>query len=373
MAKPRKDEMALVYLTFLAVTIGFFLYLWYENRTYISYYALKWAWLQLSVFDWDFMPLFVKDWQHQIAAMARNPSGVTFGSLLDVLNKVGYFFIWIPVLFALKAVKQTLNHPAERTRREITVDTLPHIMAKHSPAVIPALYYGNLLNEDPEDQRSSVSPDDYAKKHKLIENGYLNKDRARSQLVKDLGRKVHSFDQLYDYEKALFAVFASRIFIENMADKKEFAIAQKLLDKLNYSCHKGTYKGKKGYPILNLVFGDFKRYSSKEEAKAWLARHPYPRTLLHAMHKEALTRGKLPSSHFRWLKGIDRELWYSLNTTGRKTPFIESAAVFTQTLWEEFAYKNGFTIGQPYVEDAVNGLEKYLAKVGLVRLTGENH
>ena len=84
------------------------------------------------------------------------------------------------------------------------------------------------------------------------------------------------------------------------------------------------------------------------------------------MHKAALASGKLPSSHFRWLKGIDRRLWYALNTTGRKSPFVESAAVFTQTLWEDFAFDNGYRLTEPCLEDAIDGIEAYLVKIGLM-------
>lgn len=372
MGSPRKDDMGMAYIIIAGIAICFVVYFWYTSHTIISYYGLKWGWLQLIPFDWSFMPEFIREWKHQIIGMAYNPRNVTFEALLDVLNKVGYFFIWIPILLAIRGIKITLNHPSEKTRRVINADTLPWIMAKHSPAVTPALYYGNLLNTNPEEHKSALSPDDLAKEHKLIENGILNKERTRELFIKDLGRRIDSLEKLYDHEKVLFVVFASRIFIKNIASKKEFGLAQKMLDELNYSCHKGVFNGKKGYPIFELILPKFEKFKTHSQAKSWLKKHPYPRTLLHSMHKEALTRGKLPSSHFRWLKGIDRGLWYALNTTGRKTPFVESAAVFTQTLWEEFADKNGYILDSPYVDDAVRGLEKYLEKVGLVKLNSED-
>ena len=91
--------------------------------------------------------------------------------------------------------------------------------------------------------------------------------------------------------------------------------------------------------------------------------------MLHAMHKASLAFGRLPSSHFRWLKGIDRKLWYALNTTGRKAPFVESVAVFTQTLWEDFAFENGYRLTEPALDDAIGGIEAYLVKIGIVAPT----
>ena len=160
-------------------------------------------------------------------------------------------------------------------------------------------------------------------------------------------------------EKAMFAVFGTRLFARDTDTEK--VSAQDLLDSLNRSCHQG-----KGYPDLSITDKAFAQYATHPDVSTWLQKHAYPRTLLHAMHKEALLTGKLPSSHFRWLKGMDRGLWYALNTTGRKTPFLESAAVFTQTLWEEFAHEHGYQLTEPYVDDAIDGLQAYLAKIGLL-------
>lgn len=148
-------------------------------------------------------------------------------------------------------------------------------------------------------------------------------------------------------------------------------VAQQLLDDLNRSCHTGTFEGKKGYPDLGLADAAFKKYSVHPDAQAWLLKHPYPRTMLFAMHKRASESGKLPSSQFRWLKGMDRNLFYALNIGKRKAPFLEQGAVFTQMLWEEFAENVGYRLTEPFVEDAIDGVEKYLAKLGLVARQGE--
>jgi intracellular multiplication protein IcmP len=63
---------------------------------------------------------------------------------------------------------------------------------------------------------------------------------------------------------------------------------------------------------------------------------------------------------------MDRGLWYALNTTGRKKPFIESVAVFTQASWESFARDSGYVLTKPCLEGAIDGVENYLVQVGLV-------
>ena len=361
----RRDDMGLVHLGMLALLVGLIVLIWYLEHKAIAYNGLKWAWFQLWVFDWNFLPSWARDIRIHAAGLASNPGQVSFLQLVDVLNQAGYFFIWIPLYLTYRGVRAAMSHPSNKTRRKVTVDTLPWIVSKHSPAVIPTLYYGDLLNEDPEEHRSSLNPEEWVERHGVLINGRLDRDRCRALLIQDLGKPINSLNDLLPHEKALFAVFGSRIFF-NGRDRKK---AQELLDDLNWSCHQGTFEGKKGYPDLSLADKAFKKYSSSPDAKDWVTKHRYARTLLHAMHKKAMETGKVPSSHFRWLKGMDRGLWLALNTTGRKGPFQESSAVFTQALWEEFVHDIGYHLVDPYVDDAIDGLEKYLIKIGLIAPT----
>jgi intracellular multiplication protein IcmP len=357
----KRDDMGLVYLGMTALAAGGLWLLWSEYHTDISYYGLEWAWLQLRLLDWPFMPDTVRAGRHQAAILAATPASVTFDQLLAVLNLPAYAFVSLPVLLATRAFVIAQKHPCNRTRRNVTVDTLPWIMSAHSPAVIPSLYYGDLLNTNPPDHRSSRNPEEWVAEHSLLVNGVLDRARCRALLLLDLGNTVTSLDKMAPQEKCLFAVFGARL----LSDGRDIEKAQQMLDALNRSCHRNTWQGKRGYPDLTLTDAAFHAYANHPDAAGWLARHPFPRTLLHSMHKAALRTGKLPSAHFRWLKGMDRGLWYALNTTGRKGPFIESAAVFTQALWEDFAADNGYRLAAPQLDDAVDGIEAYLVKIGL--------
>lgn len=356
------DDMTAVYAGVAALLALFAYFGWQAAHAEIAYGALKWAWYQLKIIDIGIAPTAVARWRDEIAGFAVVPGSVSPETLLRCLNNAGRAFVWIPVLLTMRGIRTEMKHPANRTRRPITASTLPKIMASHSPAVIPTLYYENLLNSDSEEHRSSLNPEDWVAHHGLLVNGALDRTTCYSLLVSDLGKSVATLADLAPQERALFAVFGSRL----LADGHDHDEAPRLLDALNRSCHTGTWQGKRGYPDLSLTDAAFARYAAAPGAAAWLAKHPYPRTLLHAMHKDALAFGRLPSSHFRWLKGMDRALWYALNTTGRKAPFIESAAVFTQTLWETFAADHGYRLTGPCLDAAVDGVEAYLAKIGLL-------
>ena len=358
----KRDDMGLLYLGMAALAIGGLWLLWSEYHADISYYGLKWAWYQLGLMDGPLMPKAILIGKQQALALAAAPATVSFEQLLALLNLPAYAFVGIPVFLLVRAFRIAQRHPANRTRRQITVNTLPWIMSVHAPAVIPSLYYGDLLNTDPPEHRSSRNPEEWVAEHSLLVNGVFDRDGCRGLLQQDLGNTVSSLEAMAPHEKCLFAVFGSRL----LADERDIEKSQQLLDALNKSCHQGTWQGQRGYPDLALTDAAFSAYAQHADAPRWLARHPYPRTLLHSMHKAALATGKLPSAHFRWLKGIDRQLWYALNTTGRKGPFIESAAVFTQALWEDFAADSGYRLTTPQLDDAIDGIEAYLSKIGLM-------
>lgn len=487
----KRDDMGFVYLGLTALGIGMCVWFWYVSHADIVYYGLKFAWHQLSLLDYPFMPDVIRDWKVELAKLAAKPGAVSFDDFLAAMNKVGYLFIWIPILLTIRGIRIASKHKANLTRRKMTIQTLPWVMSQHSPAIIPTLYYGDknslLLNVDPEEHRSAINPEEWVLQNGLFVNGALNRDKCRELFIAHLGTPFASLgeqaaeeqpeaeqtteepvqpapepapslsvwqrmreqassatarmleaakqwrpraaakaevaepvqtqpeakpaqpeaaqqeaqakaeksgeakpeqaqdkpdseakpEQVQDkpdpkillkmqpQEKAMFAIFGTRLFARDTDTEK--VTAQDLLDALNRSCHQNTWNGRKGYPDLSITDKAFAQYVTHPDVPGWLQKHAYPRTLLHAMHKEALHTGKLPSSHFRWLKGMDRGLWYALNTTGRKTPFLESAAVYTQTLWEEFAHENGHRLTKPFVDDAIDGLEAYMVKIGLIR------
>ncbi len=362
----QNDGMGIVYITVLGLGLAFAWFAWQSWHADLAYHGLKWTWHLLGVVDWPWMPHVIREWRLHAAQLAATPQTVTLAELMSVMNTGGYVWVWLPLVLTLRSIRLATRHRANFTRRPLNATTLPWVMAKHSPAVIPALYYGNaqtlLLNVDPPAHRSSLNPEEWVAQHGLLVNGTLDRDRCRELLTADLGQRIQSLDELKPHERALFSVFGARL----LSDGKDMSAAQALLDTLNRSCHTGTHQGERGYPDVSLADVAFKQYAQHPDAPNWLQKHPYPRTMLHAMHKAALRTGALASSHFRWLKGIDRGLWYALNTTGRKVAFMESAAVFTQTQWEAFAFESGYHLTQPCLEDAINGVEAHLIKINLM-------
>jgi intracellular multiplication protein IcmP len=359
--KGESDHLFVIVVGFLVVVVGLWFF-WDMFHTELVYGSMWLDWHVLSGLAWLWSPSWLSTIRQELAYGASVASLLTPLQLWKLLSRAG--LVMTPLLLILLGLlaRTMRKHPSNRVRRAITPENLRWIMAKHAPAIIPTLYYPNLLKHDPPEHRSMDAPEEWVLRHKLVINDRLDRQRTHALLVEQLGARLGSVFDLAPHERSLFAVFGARLF----SDGLELAMSQALLDKLNYSCHQGQHNGKRGFPDLTITESSFQKYAAHPEVGQWVATHGYSRTLLHAMHLEAIKKGKVPSAHFIWLKAMDRQLWAALNTTGRKTPFVESLAVFSQTRWESYVGDLGYRIADPHLGDAVDALEVYLQKVGLV-------
>lgn len=141
--------------------------------------------------------------------------------------------------------------------------------------------------------------------------------------------------------------------------------AEALLDALNRSTLKADrrYRNKIGYPNLTLANGAFKKVIATEQARSFIRQYGYIRTAISALHDNDL---HLPIRRFRWLKGLDRPLWYTLASTGRPWPFVEAAGVVSQAHWETLAARYRVRLSHPIMSLALDGLEADLRYIGAV-------
>ncbi len=287
----------------------------------------------------------------------------------SVMNRTAGILMVPLVVIVVGGMIVVRNHPRNRTRRAIDIYTLPHIMAQFSPNIIPALCYGDkrtqLLNCDPPEHRGAQCPDEFALQHQLIIGQRLDRDRAKMVFSRQLGKPLKDMASFNAHERALFAVFGLQVFCN---DRKA---AEKLLDDLNRSCliKSRRDKAKIGYPVLRLANGAFHRVSQQAKATLWLRRYSTTRTALSALHDQDL---RLPGARFRWLKGLDRTLWYALTSSGRPKVFIEGAGVIAAANWEtliaEVSERLKLPITAPAnrMDKAIDGLDADLRDLDLV-------
>lgn len=309
-----------------------------------------------------------------LATTHNNAENVTWAEYFRVMDATAGILLVVLIPLIIIGIIAVRRHQVSRTRRDISIHSLPHIMSSFSPAIVPALTYGDskmqLMNVDPEEHRSAQSPDEFAIEHKLVVNQRLRRDRAEELFTAQLGTPLPrtpdamnpghpDFSLFSDPERAMFAIFG----LQHFMDKRKEAEA--LLDELNRSTLKSDrkYRNKIGYPNLSLASAAFRKVTALPAAQAWVSQYGYVRTALSALHDNDL---HLPIRRYRWLKGLDRTLWYTLASTGRPWPFVEAAGVVSHAHWEKLAARYRVRLTRPIMSLALDGLETDLRNIGAV-------
>ena len=93
-----------------------------------------------------------------------------------------------------------------------------------------------------------------------------------------------------------------------------------------------------------------------------MGQHAYVTTAMTRLFEEAKSKGGvLACSEIRWLKPLDRTLWYSLQNVGRHAYFPESAGVRAHFDAEKIT---GERLVEPYFDKVLEGLQDYARKHG---------
>ncbi|WP_438819858.1 secretion/conjugation apparatus DotM-related subunit, partial [Pseudomonas syringae group genomosp. 3] len=174
-----------------------------------------------------------------------------------------------------------------RSKRLVNIHTLPGLVSRFAPSVIPVL-------------------------------------AARAVFEEQVGDVHDGLLDLTPCERALLAVFGLQVFLN---DRKA---ATRLLDDLNRSCMiKGLLRRKTFSltPLYGLADAGFDRVAKAPGVSEWLQSHRSMRTALVALYGRDL---RLAPARFRWLKGVNRTLWYALHSADTAKVFVEGAGVQAQ-------------------------------------------
>ena len=93
------------------------------------------------------------------------------------------------------------------------------------------------------------------------------------------------------------------------------------------------------------------------------AKHHYISTVVCAGYDWSRRKGGiLPSAEVRWIKKLDRPLWYAINNIGRRSFHTEGAGIIAHYFAEKV---NNDPIDKPYVLPAIEGLQSVVANMGI--------
>ncbi len=293
------------------------------------------------------------------------PATIKFNDLVNLGGSVGTWFR-LPLVLLLVAlgIIVYISSNSRVFRREYSMRDLAKVEQVNWPQITPILKL-DLLKVDIETGpwAMAMTPMQFCKRYRLLEEvrpqrheGMSRHDWDRMEVVLKRGEANKLFAlqlgpmwkgtaALPPYMRALFAVFAARINADTPpATQLLMQLAASASGTLNYS----------GTDAL------LKKHENTKLVQQIVQAHAYVLTVMASMLEAAREDGVQASSDFLWLKPVDRKLWYTLNTVGRQTPFIEVAGIFAHWLAEKEA---GNKILVPMVDEATHAVQLALKEV----------
>lgn len=353
-------EQAQMLIAFCAVLL--LCWLFFDLFVYWTSWTLYWVW---KMADFSVVHAYAAPRVNLLAELANNAKVVSFDEWLKAMNHTsGILLVFLLPLVVMSGLGLA-THPALpfRSKRMINIHTLPGVVSAFAPSVIPVLAASGpdgLMNDTSTANAWALKPEEFAEQHRLIQRKVLDQDAARVVFEAQIGAAHDGLQDWQPHERALLAVFGSQVFLN---DRKT---ATALLDDLNRSCLVKGFLRRKHYsmtPIYRLADKTFARLAQTPQVSEWLQDHVSVRSALAALYGQDL---RLPSARYRWLKGVDRTLWYALHSADTAKGYIEGAGVLAQARAETHAKKLGLPRPDLMVHKAVEGLQIELEGIGLV-------
>lgn len=338
--------------------------IWFVFKAYlVSFY------LTIKLYEIDFLNVLTG---HQFDALRgsviglmQSPAKANTNDLLAIGYAVGnYLRFPLVIILLVLAVIVYFGNATRIFKKTYNLKDLVELEADNWPQITPIIGLDLVKKDiDTGPWAMAMTPMQFCKKNRLLEEvrpqrreGMSRKDWDRVEVILkrgeanrifalQLGQAWKGVDALPMHVKALFAVFAARI----NADSKDAAkillqLAASSKDQLNFE----------GVDAL------LKKHLNTKLVQEVVNSHAYVFTVMASMLEHARDDGVQASADFLWLKPLDRRLWYTLNTVGRQTPFVEVAGVFAHWIAEKEA---GRKLLVPMVEEASKALELALKEV----------
>lgn len=214
---------------------------------------------------------------------------------------------------------------------------------------------------DPDGRNKSImpasTPFEWLRDNKVsFENGILDRDAAEEAFIKQLGVQWDGVKKAGLIHQAI-AILCGL----HMLKRKE-ALPER--EALSIAWSNGQDGTKQMQEMVDRHIGDEKLIKVIER---FTNKHAYAQPALIALLDAARARGGvLASADFLWLRWTDRNLHYALNNVGRRRFHTEGAA----SICHYFAEKaTGNPNPDPYVENAIDGIEDYLEEQGIESLS----
>lgn len=345
-----QDNSVITKEVWIAFGIGILVYIfwWWTHTFFVVIYFHIWAGLLKIV------SLFTPAYDLYIEYLLNvNYSEVTFEQFWDVSGVIGSLtrYFWIPFLVFCSGFILLRNPRGQYSKKLTTADL---VEASRSQWPFAALFFDNELKQETKfgpNHRSPLKPREFCEEHSLLnDDGSLKREEANRVFANQLGPLRKDVKGMPVYKRAIVAL----CILKFSRKGAEYTTLRNVLANL-YRKERSVDGAR---TLINKAF-DGMEQETKNLFSKLDSRHAYERTWFYSLF-EGTKRGIFPTIEFSFLKGIDRELYLTLNSVGRNRAWVEVAGVKAQWIAEK-TYKSG--IITPVMEEAVIGLIETLAEV----------
>lgn len=362
---PNSDENGALWIA--GASLVAILIIWFTLHDWITLIYLKIKFYELYLlnpFTHRYHDLIEQLSTLTLEGAQQMQASTTFAIGSEVGNLLRYPLAGLLVIGALVLY---FGHATSRFRATYTMQKLASDEVVDWPQISPVIpldLVDTPLEEGP--WAFSLNPMLFAKKHDLLIVEHeipaahelstavkvkvsLKKFEAKQIFLMQLGNYWHNPQILPMHIRALFAMFAAK------AHSNEKAVTA-LNNRIAVSATKTDYKNIDFTGVDELLA----KHVGEKDVQHVMKRHAFVYTVMAAMLNLSRKDGVYASSDFLWLKPIDRRLWYTLNSVGRKTPFPEVSGIFAHYEAEVMFNKPLFV---PMVEEAVEALDIALTEI----------
>lgn len=287
---------------------------------------------------------------------------VTVESLTFIGHLLGAYLRWIAIIvcvviayiamFVSKRNGFKVRHNLETfIKAQAAIWPVIAPIVKFNPSTHSARALGQTVPDKLPLFAEPLSPEEWLSFHRIpVVNGVPDREAVRRAFCAQLGPRWNGFADLPPYIQGLCAAFAMKG-VQKREESDEF------LGRLSQ-----CWSAQNGYQLspelMKEIRSILKDPAVGGKAAEIAAKHAYRTTALLGMLKWArFMGGVLAAAQFLWLRGVDRELWYSLNNQGRRTFHTEGAGAIAHYMAEEQAQK---ALPIPRMDTAIVTLNIYM-------------
>ncbi|MCV6599722.1 MAG: hypothetical protein OIF36_04530 [Alphaproteobacteria bacterium] len=336
--------------------------MWYVYK-YDIMNVLRWiTYAQLYVID-----VFVNNdviVRAKTALLSAEKSSLDLNDLIKpTMFLAGYYMRYVFTPFMLYMAYKVIMVPSKKLlRKKMDLNGMIRYQAEAWPYIKPFIDY------DPGKESSRAQGDPVPRKLKVFAEALSPEDwivyndisvdsdsyefdelKAKKEFQKQLGERWRGSAKLPEYQRALLAAFALK-----GARKREAADAF-----LGDLCSLWTRE--KGFEMTKDIKARVSKILSDpkvgHEAVKIANNNAYVNSaMLNVLEWARKRGGVLAPAQFLWLKGVDRDLWYALNSLGRRTYFSEGSGAIAHYYAEKSLGKPLVTIN---VDKAIESIKDY--------------